>query len=97
MNIFISNLNFSVNDEDLHGLFEAFGEVTSSKVITDKMTGRSRGFGFVEMSDDAEGKQAIEKLNGTEFKGRELNVSVARPREDSGNRNSNFDRRRRDY
>lgn len=96
MNIFISNLNFSVNDEELKGIFEAFGEVSSSKVITDKITGRSRGFGFVEMSDEEEGKQAIDKLNGSEFKGRELNVSVARPREDSGNR-SNFDRRRRDF
>jgi RNA recognition motif-containing protein len=96
MNIFISNLNFNVSDEELKGLFEAFGEVSSSKVITDKITGRSRGFGFVEMNDDDEGKQAIEKLNGSEFKGRELNVSVARPREDSGNRN-NFERRRRDY
>ena len=96
MNIFISNLNFNVNDEELKGLFEAFGEVTSSKVITDKITGRSRGFGFVEMSDEEEGKQAIDKLNGSEFNGRELNVSVARPREDSGNR-GNFDRRRREY
>ena len=96
MNIFISNLNFNISDEELKGLFEPFGEVTSSKVITDKITGRSRGFGFVEMGDDDEGKQAIEKLNGTEFKGRELNVSVARPREDSGNRN-NFERRRREY
>jgi len=96
MNIFISNLNFNVSDEELKGLFEAFGEVTSSKVITDKITGRSRGFGFVEMSDEEEGKQAIDKLNGSEFNGRELNVSVARPREDSGNR-GNFDRRRREY
>lgn len=96
MNIFISNLNFNVSDEELKGLFEAFGDVISSKVITDKITGRSRGFGFVEMSDDEEGKQAIEKLNGSDFKGREINVSVARPREDSGNR-GNFDRRRRDY
>ena len=96
MNIFISNLNFNINDEELRGLFETFGEVTSSKVITDKITGRSRGFGFVEMSDDEKGKEAIDKLNGTEFKGRELNVSVARPREDSGNRNS-FNQGRRDY
>ena len=96
MNIFISNLNFSVNDDDLKGLFEPFGEVTSSKVITDKITGRSRGFGFVEMSDEDEGKTAIDKLNGSEFKGRELNVSVARPREESGNRN-NFERRKREY
>ena len=96
MNIFISNLNFNINDEELRGLFEEFGEVTSSKVITDKITGRSRGFGFVEMSDDEKGKEAIDKLNGSEFKGRELNVSVARPREDSGNRN-NFNRGRRDY
>jgi RNA recognition motif-containing protein len=95
MNIFISNLNFNINDEELKGLFETFGEVTSSKVITDKITGRSRGFGFVEMSDDEKGKEAIEKLNGTEFKGRELNVSVARPREDSGNRS--FNQGRRDY
>jgi RNA recognition motif-containing protein len=96
MNIFISNLNFNINDEELRGLFEEFGEVTSSKVITDKITGRSRGFGFVEMSDDEKGKEAIDKLNGSDFKGRELNVSVARPREDSGNRN-NFNRGRRDY
>ena len=96
MNIFISNLNFNVNDEELKGLFEPFGEVLSSKVITDKITGRSRGFGFVEMTDETEGKTAIDKLNGSEFKGRELNVSVARPREDSGNRN-NFERRRKEY
>jgi RNA recognition motif-containing protein len=95
MNIFISNLNFNINDEELRELFESFGEVTSSKVITDKITGRSRGFGFVEMSDDEKGKEAIEKLNGTDFKGRELNVSVARPREDSGNRS--FNQGRRDY
>jgi RNA recognition motif-containing protein len=95
MNIFISNLNFNISDEELKELFEAFGEVSSSKVITDKITGRSRGFGFVEMDDDEKGKEAIEKLNGTEFKGRELNVSVARPREDSGNRS--FNQGRRDY
>ena len=95
MNIFISNLNFNINDEELRELFETFGEVTSSKVITDKITGRSRGFGFVEMSDEEKGKEAIEKLNGSEFKGRELNVSVARPREDSGNRS--FNQGRRDF
>ncbi|MDD2960973.1 MAG: RNA-binding protein [Muribaculaceae bacterium] len=82
MNIYISNLSYSVKDESLLELFSAFGEVTSAKVITDKFSGRSRGFGFVEMSDDAAGQNAIDQLNNTEFEGRTISVNVAQPREE---------------
>lgn len=82
MNIYISNLSYSVKDASLQELFSAFGEVSSAKVITDKFTGRSRGFGFVEMVDDAEGEKAINALNETQFDGRTISVNVAKPREE---------------
>ncbi|MCH4155963.1 MAG: RNA-binding protein [Muribaculaceae bacterium] len=82
MNIYISNLSYSVKDDGLQELFSAYGEVSSAKVITDKFSGRSRGFGFVEMSDDEAGQKAIDGLNGTEFEGRTISVNVAKPRED---------------
>ena len=63
MNIYISNLSYDVNDSDLRELFEEYGEVSSAKVIMDRETGRSRGFGFVEMSDDTQGQKAIDELN----------------------------------
>ena len=79
MNIFVSNLSYAINDDDLRQAFEEYGEVSSAKVITDKFTGRSRGFGFVEMSDE-HGQKAIEELNGAEFDGRALVVKEANPR-----------------
>ncbi|WP_320052776.1 RNA-binding protein [uncultured Acetobacteroides sp.] len=82
MNIFISNLSFRVNDDDLAQLFEEYGQVSSAKVITDKVTGRSRGFGFVEMASDEEANRAIEELNQVEYDGRTISVSEAKPRED---------------
>ncbi len=108
MNIFVSNINYATKEQALQDLFSEFGEVTSAKIITDRETGRSRGFGFVEMSDE-EGKQAVESLNGRELDGKELNVSEAKPREEKprrsfdnnrgggyggGNRGGGYDRNR---
>lgn len=81
MNIFISNLNYNTVESELQALFENYGEVTSAKVITDRETGRSRGFGFVEMANDEEARKAIEELNGSDFKQKTLNVAEARPKE----------------
>ena len=82
MNIFIANLSFRVENDDLNKLFEEYGEVASAKVITDKFSGRSRGFGFVEMNDEAQANKAIEELNGVELDGKVIAVTVARPREE---------------
>ncbi|HMO31443.1 MAG TPA: RNA-binding protein [Lacibacter sp.] len=90
MNIYVSNLSFNVQDEDLRGFFESYGEVTSAKVITDKITGRSRGFGFVEMSDDAAAQSAISELDGGTVEGRAIRVSEAKPREERSNNNRSF-------
>lgn len=84
MNIYVANIAYSAKDQDLRELFEAFGEVTSAKIIMDKATNRSRGFGFVEMSDDTAGKAAIEGTNGKPFHGRDLVVNEARPRTEGG-------------
>jgi RNA recognition motif-containing protein len=83
MNIYVGNLSREVTEEDLRQAFEAFGEVTSVKIIKDKHSGESRGFGFVEMASKAEGQSAIDGLNGKELKGRALNVNEARPRTES--------------
>ncbi len=80
MNIYISNLSWNTNNESLQSLFSEYGEVSSSVIITDRETGRSRGFGFVEMPEDSEGQKAIDQLNNTEFEGKTIAVSVARPR-----------------
>lgn len=80
MNIYVANIAYSAQDQDLRELFEAHGEVTSAKIIMDKATNRSRGFGFVEMSDDDSGRAAIEGTNGVAFHGRDLVVNEARPR-----------------
>ena len=80
MNIYVGNLAYEVTEGDLQQAFEAFGEVTSAKIITDRASGTPRGFGFVEMSTKAEGQAAITGLNGTELKGRTLTVNEARPR-----------------
>lgn len=82
MNIYVGNLSYEVTETDLREAFETFGEVTSAKIITDKFSGKPRGFGFVEMSGEAEGKQAIDGLNGKDIKGREIIVNEARPRQD---------------
>ncbi|MBC8033839.1 MAG: RNA-binding protein [Chitinophagaceae bacterium] len=89
MNIYVSNLSFNVADEDLHDFFAEYGEVTSAKVIKDKFTGRSRGFGFVEMSNDENGQKAITELDGAVVEGRSISVTVAKPKEErSDNRRS---------
>lgn len=80
MNIYVSNLSFSTTSESLQELFAAYGEVTSAKIITDRDTDRSRGFGFVEMSNDSEGQNAISELNDTDFEGKTIVVNVARPK-----------------
>ena len=82
MNIYVSNLSFNVQDEDLKSYFAEYGEVSSAKVITDKFTQRSKGFGFVEMADDAAGQKAIAELDGAMVDGRGIKVMVARPKED---------------
>jgi RNA recognition motif-containing protein len=89
MNIYVSNLSFSTDSEGLQELFSAYGEVSSSKIITDRETGRSRGFGFVEMPDDSDGQNAISELHETEFEGKTINVNVARPKVERSNNGYN--------
>ena len=84
MNIYVGNLSFDETEASLESAFAAHGEVTSARIITDRETGRSRGFGFVEMSDGAQAQAAISGLNGTNHNGRDLTVNEARPREDRG-------------
>lgn len=81
-NLFVGNISFQTTQGDLQSLFEPFGEITQIQVITDRDTGRSRGFAFVEMANDAEAAQAIAALNGKEVDGRALNVNEARPKTD---------------
>ncbi len=81
MNIYVSNLSFDVQDEDLRDFFTPYGEVSSAKIITDKFTGRSRGFGFVEMPDDAAANKAIAELDNGIVEGRTVRVMVAKPKE----------------
>lgn len=80
MNIYVGNLAWGVRDEDLRSAFERFGSVDSAKVIMDRESGRSRGFGFVEMSNKEEGDNAIKAMNGTDLEGRPLRVNEAQPR-----------------
>ena len=91
MNIYVANISYKANDSDLKELFEGYGDVTSAKIIIDKETQRSRGFGFVDMPDDAAAREAMNKLNGFSFQGKDLNVNEARPKtEDSrGGRSDN--------
>ena len=84
MNIFVAKLNYDTTSEELQRYFEEYGEVTSCKVIMDKFTGRSKGFGFVEMSNDDEANAAIQALNDSEIDGRQIVVKEARPREERG-------------
>lgn len=99
MNIFIGSLPFAVNGDELREIFEAYGEVADARVISDRFTGRSKGFGFVEMDDEAATK-AIEELNGSELQGRTIVVNEAQPREQRPRRNDGFRRNngfRKDY
>jgi RNA recognition motif-containing protein len=93
MNIYVSNLSFNITDADLKGFFDDYGTVSSAKVVMDKYTQRSRGFGFVEMDNNEEAQKAIAELNGATIENREVSVAEARPREErsskpafSGNR-----------
>lgn len=83
MNIYVGNLSYSVTELSLRSLFETFGAVISAKIITDKITGASRGFGFVEMANADEAQKAIDALNGKDFEGRKIVVNESRPREAS--------------
>ena len=82
MNIYVGNLSYNLSDNDLQQKFAEYGAVSSAKIIEDRDTGRSKGFGFVEMANDDEGAKAIEGLNGTDVDGRSLTVNEARPREE---------------
>ena len=86
MNIYVGNLPFETTEDNLHVTFAEYGEVTSARVITDRMTGRSRGFGFVEMANNNEAEAAIRALNGKDMGGRTLTVNEARPRENRDSR-----------
>ena len=100
MNIYVGNLSFDVSEEDLKEAFSAFGQVESVKIIKDNYSGRSKGFGFVEMPGEAEAQAAIEGLQGKDMKGRAINVNEARPRtegrRDGGNRRGGRQGGRRD-
>jgi RNA recognition motif-containing protein len=88
MNIYVSNLSFNVQDEDLREFFAPYGEVTSSKIINDRETGNSRGFGFVEMADEAASRKAIAELDGATVEGRAIKVMEAKPKENKPRSNS---------
>lgn len=85
MNIYVSNLSFSTTSESLQELFAEYGEIDSAKIITDRETGRSRGFGFVEMTNETEGQNAISELHESDFEGKTINVNIARPRVERSN------------
>jgi RNA recognition motif-containing protein len=94
--LFVGGLPYSSNNQSLNEIFAQFGQVSSATVITDKFTNQSKGFGFVEMSNDSEAQEAIKKLDGSDYEGRRLAVSVARPREDRP-RSDGFNGRRDDH
>lgn len=95
--IYVGNLPFSASEDDIRGLFAQYGEVSSVKMVIDRESGRSRGFGFVDMSNNDEADQAIQALNDTEFGGRSLRVNEARPREDRDSRRGGGGREPRRY
>ncbi|MBS1508022.1 MAG: RNA-binding protein [Bacteroidetes bacterium] len=95
MNIYVANIPWKASEDQLKDLFAQYGEVTSAKIIMDKVTQRSRGFGFVEMGDDNSGRTAIAELNGRDFLGKSLVVNEARPREERPARSGGF--RRNDF
>ncbi len=97
MNIYVGNLTYSLNEEDLKEIFEEYGEVSSVKVIIDKYSGKSKGFGFVEMPNQDEANNAIEELNDAEVEGRNLKVNKARERRNNNNRSGGGFRRNNRY
>ena len=94
MNIYVGNLPFEIDDTELENTFTPFGEVSSARVIQDRFSGRSRGFGFVEMADDSQAEAAIQALNGKDFSGRPLTVNEAKPREDKRGGGGGYGERR---
>ncbi|HWT40867.1 MAG TPA: RNA-binding protein [Dongiaceae bacterium] len=88
-NLFIGSLAYATTDDSLKAFFETIGEVTSARVVTDRETGRSRGFGFVEYADEANNQKAVDQLNGKELDGRAINVGLAKPKEDRPRREFN--------
>ena len=86
MDIYVGNLSYEVTDDDLQAAFATYGQVASARVIMDRFSGRSKGFGFVEMPDNSEAMAAINELNGKDFKGRTITVNQARPRGETGGR-----------
>jgi cold-inducible RNA-binding protein len=86
MNIYVGNLSYETTEGDLQSAFERFGSVSSARVITDKYTGKSKGFGFVEMANTAEARTAIQELNNRDMNGRNVSVNEAKPKESSGDR-----------
>ena len=89
-NIFVGNLSFNTNEDELRQMFESYGQVDRVSILTDRDTGRSRGFGFVEMASDEDGEKAITALNGSQFGGRTINVNEARPKSDRGGGGGGF-------
>ncbi len=90
MKIYVGNLPYAVNDADLEKMFSQFGSVTESKIITDRDTGRSKGFGFIEMPNQTEGDEAIKQLDGKEMEGRNIKVNVAKPKVDTPRRGPRY-------
>jgi len=90
MNIYVGNLPYQISEEELKEVFDEFGTVESAKIIMDKYSGRSKGFGFIEMPNDEEAKQAIESLNDSDVKGRNIRVNQARERNDNFRNNDNY-------
>jgi RNA recognition motif-containing protein len=88
MNIYVGNLNYQLTEDDVRDVFAEFGEVVKVNLITDRDTGRAKGFGFVEMANDADGKKAIQELDGADINGRNMKVNEARPREEKPRRNN---------
>lgn len=86
MNIYVGNLDYKVNENDLEGIFEEYGTVSSSKIITDKFSGRSKGFGFVTMENQDEAKKAISELDGATFENRDIVVNEAKPKKNDFNK-----------
>jgi RNA recognition motif-containing protein len=90
MNIYVGNLSYNVTEDELKKLFSEFGEVTTVNIITDKFSGQSKGFGFVEMTNDSEAEEAIKALDGSELKGRNIKVNQAKPRGERPQRRPNY-------
>ena len=93
MNIYVGNISWNLKDQDLANLFASYGEVTSAKIVTDKFTNRSKGFGFVEMANDEQAQAAIAALNGSEVDGRNIVVNESRPKPEGGSGGGGFKKR----